>query len=308
MSVASRSLPLPSHSAPKFAVIEAPSVLGLRPTGVERLPEALIDAGLLTGLGAQSLARVEPPPYHSARDAATGLLNPSALREFSHQLAEAVADVLDRGVFPIVVGGDCSNIIGIMLALRRRGRYGLIFIDGHADFYQPEAEPNGEVASMDLAIVSGRGPAVLTDLDGLRPLVRDEDIVAFGFRDAEQQREFGSQDIRDTRIHTMTWDDVRRRGAEDAAQTACEVLQRNNLDGFWIHVDADVLNDAIMPAVDYRLPGGFAWDELSAALHVCMSTQRAVGMNVGIFNPSLDRDGSLARALVSCIVSGLRPD
>jgi arginase len=54
-----------------------------------------------------------------------------------------------------------SNIIGIMLALRRIGRFGLLFIDGHADFYQPETEPNGEVASMDLAIVSGRGPTVL---------------------------------------------------------------------------------------------------------------------------------------------------
>src|SRR5262245_18287497 len=39
-----------------------------------------------------------------------------------------------------------------MLALRRRGRYGLFFIDGNADFFQPEAEPNGEGASMDLAL------------------------------------------------------------------------------------------------------------------------------------------------------------
>jgi arginase len=29
-----------------YAIVEAPSVLGLRPTGVERLPEALIGAGL----------------------------------------------------------------------------------------------------------------------------------------------------------------------------------------------------------------------------------------------------------------------
>ena len=95
-----------------------------------------------------------------------------------------LSDVLRQGKFPLVLGGDCSNIIGIMLALRRAGRFGLVFIDGHADFYQPEAEPSGEVASMDLAIVSGRGPTVLTDIEGLKPLVRDADIVAFGFRDA----------------------------------------------------------------------------------------------------------------------------
>ena len=56
--------------------------------------------------------------------------------------------VLDAGEFPIVLGGDCTIVLGSMLALRRRGRYGLFFIDGNADFFQPEAEPNGEGASM----------------------------------------------------------------------------------------------------------------------------------------------------------------
>jgi len=37
-------------------------------------------------------------------------------------------------------------------------RYGLVFIDGHADFQHTIDEPNGEVASLDLALVTGRGP------------------------------------------------------------------------------------------------------------------------------------------------------
>ena len=290
---------------PPFGVIEAPSILGLKPTGVERLPEALSRAGLLKALAPQAIRRLEPPPYNPERDKATGLLNPSALRDFSARLADAVAEVRNQGFFPLVLGGDCSNIIGIMLALKRAGRYGLIFIDGHADFYQPDAEPNGEVASMDLAIVSGRGPDILTNIDGLRPLVLDEDIVAFGFRDAAQQREFGSQDIVDTGIHTFTCDDVRRQGAAAAAEDTTRLLLGNDLDGLWVHLDADVLDDAIMPAVDYRLPGGLSWEELGSALRVFMDTERVVGMNVGIFNPTLDADGTIARNLVSCVVSGL---
>jgi arginase len=205
----------------------------------------------------------------------------------------------------LVLGGDCSNIIGIMLELRRAGRYGLFFIDGHADFYQPEAEPNGEVASMDLAIVSGRGPAVLADIDGLKPLVRDENILAFGFRDAEQQREYGSQDIRETAIHAFEFDEVRGLGAAVAAEQAVGRLLRDDVEGFWIHLDTDVLDDRVMPAVDYRLPGGLSWDELSATLRVLMTTGQAVGMDVGIVNPALDPDGSIARGLVSCLVAGL---
>lgn len=79
-----------------------------------------------------------------------------------------------------------------MLALKRRGRYGLLFIDGHTDFYQPEAEPIGEAASMDLALATGYGPEPLTNLEQRRPLARAEDTVAFGFRDGESQREHGS--------------------------------------------------------------------------------------------------------------------
>lgn len=290
---------------PRFAVIDAPSILGLRPTGVERLPVALRDAGLLAALDAEDAGRVEPPPYDPRRDPETLILNPGTLRTYSLRLAAAVADVLRQGKFPLVLGGDCSNIIGITLALRRTGRFGLVFIDGHADFYQPEAEPNGEVASMDLAIVSGRGPSVLTDIDGLKPLVRDADIVAFGFRDAEQQRQLGSQDIRETAIHTIDLSGVRKLGAAVAAEQAAGILRRNDVAGFWIHLDADVLDDAVMPAVDYRMPGGLSWDELSAALRVLMATGRAVGLNVGIFNPALDEDGSIARGLVSCLVAGL---
>jgi hypothetical protein len=35
------------------------------------------------------------------------------------------------------------------------------------------------------------------------------------------------------------------------------------VEGFWIHLDADVLDDEVMPAVDYRMPGGLPPDELA---------------------------------------------
>jgi len=205
---------------PHFAIIDAPSILGLKSIGVEQLPEALKAAGLQTGLNAEYAGLVTPPPYNSKRDPETLLLNPEGLRTYAQQLAQAVTRVLKQGKFPIVLGGDCSNLIGCLLALRRLGRFGLVFIDGHADFYQPEAEPNGEVASMDLAIVSGRGPAVLTDIDGLKPLMRDEDIVLFGYRDAEQQREYGSQDVRTTAIHAFDLERVCSMGIAAAANQA----------------------------------------------------------------------------------------
>ncbi|MFD4693211.1 arginase family protein [Streptomyces sp. NPDC058463] len=46
------------------------------------------------------------------------------------RLADAVGAALDAGHFPVVLGGDCSILLGNLLALRRRGRYGLLFLDG----------------------------------------------------------------------------------------------------------------------------------------------------------------------------------
>ncbi|MGF7118622.1 arginase family protein [Methanobacterium oryzae] len=289
----------------KFSIIDAPSILGLKPTGVETLPEVLKNAGLIRGLQAEYAGSVDVPPYVSKRDKSTLLLNPHSIKEFSLRLAEKVTDVMGKEQFPIVLGGDCSILIGCMLALRRLGKYGLFFIDGHADFYQPEAEPNGEVASMELAIVSGRGPSILTDIDGLKPLVEDKDIVAFGYRDIEEQKEYCSQDIRKTSINTFDIEQVHALGITTVTQQAIYKLQKNQLKGFWIHLDADVLNNSIMPAVDYPLPGGLQWDELSALLKALMTSGQAKGITITIFNPKLDPDGSIASKFTRSIIAGL---
>jgi arginase len=289
----------------RYAIIEAPSVLGLFPGGVEHLPRALLDAGLADAVGARRAGLVVPPPYDASRDTSTGLLNPTGIRDYALDLADATGEVVDAGDVPIVLGGDCSILLGNLLALRRRGRHGLLFIDGHADFYQPAAEPNGEAASMDLALATGRGPDVVTDIEGRRPLVLDEDVVQLARRDADEAAEAGSQRIEDTAVTVIDLPTLRERGVERAASAALERLVRPDLDGFWIHVDCDALDDAVMPAVDYRLPGGLSWDELQTLVQMAMSSDRAVGIEVTIFNPARDKDGSLAHALVGCLTRAL---
>jgi arginase len=285
-----------------FAIIEAPSVLGLKPTGVERLPEALLGAGLADGLAARRAGRVEPPPYDARRDPETRMLNPGAIARYSSALADATSEVLDRGEAPIVLGGDCSIVLGTTLALRRRGRFGLLFIDGHTDYYQPEANVNGEAASSDLAFATGRGPRVLTELEGFRPLVRPEDVVAFGRRDNEEAARYGSEEP-PAELAVLDLAHIRRVSVERAIAESLPRLVAEALAGFWIHLDADVLD---VEAVDYRLPGGLAFAELETALRAAAASGRMVGLEITILNPALDADGACARGLTQTIVSALR--
>jgi arginase len=280
--------------------VEAPSILGLKPTGVELLPERLLANGFAERIQARRAARVETPPYDARRDPQTGTLNAQAIADWTPRLADAVERVVSAGEFPVVLGGDCSIVLGTALALRRRGRFGLLFIDGHADFYQPSANPNGEAASMDLAFVTGHGPNLLTDLEGRRPLVRDDDAVAFAFRDAEEQAEYGSQPLPQA-LRALGLDAVRELGIEAAANAAVAHLTRPELDGFFVHVDADCLNDEIMPAVDYRIPGGLSWHELEIVLRKALSSGRAVAIEITIYNPMLDSDGRAGRELSSVL-------
>jgi arginase len=290
----------------RFAIIDAPSVLGLRPTGVEGLPEALKKAGLLKQLKAEYIGAVQSRiPYSSERDKRTMLLNAKAIREYSQSLANVVSNVIAEKRFPIVLGGDCSVLIGTLLALRRKGRYGLFFIDGHSDFYQPQASHTGEVADMELAIVSGRGPDILTNIDNLRPLVRDTDVVVFGYRDSKQAAIDRSQNVKDTEMHVFDLLTVKELNIHSATSMAIERLLSNQLDGFWIHLDVDVLEDSIMPAVDYRQSDGIGFSDLSQLLRILLAYKNVVGMTITIFNPRLDFGGSIARKLVSSIVNGL---
>ena len=267
-----------------YAIVEAPSILGLKPTGVDGLASRLLQGGLADRLHARIAERVEPPAYRSERDRETQTLNGPAIADWTPRLADAVGRELDLGEFPIVLGGDCSILLGPALALKRRGRHGLLFIDGHADFYQPEANPSGEAASMELAFATGHGPERLSNIEGRGPLVRPGDVVAFGFRDQEEQKLCGSQPL-PAEVLALDLQTVRRLGIAAAVLMALERLGSRDLDGFFIHVDADSLHDDIMPAVDYRLGDGLDWREMSILLKAAISSGRAVGMEVTIYNP-----------------------
>jgi arginase len=278
----------------KFAVIDWPSNLGLRPSGVERLPAALRQAGVIERLGARDADSVSPnAAYDPRRSPETGLLNGPGLRDATLSLARAVAEVIERNEIPIVLAGDCSVILGGLLGA---SRVSLLFLDGHADFYLPPESPTGEVADMDLALVTGRGPAILTEFDGRTPLVLDEDVAAVGARDG--------QDIRHTGITVLDLDDVRQQGAAAVAEQALKVVAGESR-RFWCHIDADVLDDAVMPAVDYRQSGGMTPAELTTILRAAFKTGRMAGLSIAIYNPTLDPSGDGARLLVDVLARSL---
>lgn len=88
---------------------------------------------------------------------------------------------------------------------------------------------------MDLAFVTGYGPSPLTDLEGRGPLVGVEDTVALGFRDIDEQREYGSQPL-PADILALDLTTVRRMGVAQATRVAIDRAAHPSVEGFFINL------------------------------------------------------------------------
>jgi arginase len=266
----------------------------------------LREFGLRDRLGAVDAAEIAPPRYSPHRDPATGIRNVYEIADYSRTLALAIGQQLDADRFPVVIGGDCSILLGSLLALHRRGRYALVFIDGHEDLQTPSVSRTGGAAGMDLALAVGIGPAVLSALGGDAPLVSAADVSLVGPRDDPAW--YSGDEVGRARdaMGMLLLGDVREMGVAAAGASVADRIAQPGLSGAWIHLDVDVLDDAVMPAVDSRQPGGLSYDDLEALLRPILDTGRVAGMQVTIYDPDLDPGGTAGRALVDFLVRLLR--
>jgi len=104
----------------RVQVVGVPFNSSGREDGVARAPAALRRAGLVSRLAERAEVDdtgdvgFEPPrPERSAR---SGLLSERSLVSMVQRTREAVAAVHRAGGFPLVLGGDCSILLGGMLA------------------------------------------------------------------------------------------------------------------------------------------------------------------------------------------------
>jgi arginase len=209
--------------------------------------------------------------------------------------------LVDEGAFVVLLGGECSNLLGPALALRRRGRYGVVYLDGHSDFRTVDNDAYvGAAGGEALALVTGRGQDDLTDLEGLKPYVRDTDAVMLGYREDDAYLD----SLREAGI--AHWSALTVINNPSAAATGVlEQLERDDLDGFWVHLDVDILDAEVMPAVDSPDPGGLQHDDLRELLQPILASPRCVGFDIGIFDPDLDPDGRYAAELTDTLVAAL---
>ena len=298
-------------------LITAPSSLGLRPAtpghepGAWRAPAVLLGAGLAERLRAVRVVELDHPRYDFEAQPGTRIRNGRTLQAYSLALADAVAVALDTSRFPVVVGGDCSILLGCMVGARRGGRCGLLHIDGHSDFNHPDNYDTtaslGSMAGMDLAVATGRGEQIVTHWPQIgTPLVADEDVIQLGDRESDiivPRHDWTP--VMDSAVVGLTAQQLLGLGVDQVVKRVAERLDARGLDRVWLHIDLDVLDQAVMPAVDSPGSPGLDFAQLSELLAKLVGGSRVLGVDVTIYDPELDPDTKYADPIVQCLARGL---
>lgn len=292
-----------------LVIIDAPSNLGLMPPapgvepGTRHGPDALRDLGLHGALKPVRELRVEPAVYTPDEDRQVNIRNMAAIADHAQHLADAIETCLRNDEFVLVLGGDCSLLVGAMLANARFPGAGLVFIDGHSDFFLPEQSGTGGAAGMDLALATGWGPRELTDLEGRRPYVTPAKVAVLGNRDQLRRAPAPIPEIGDAGFHYQPLDALRRSGMIAAGRAARSTISPGG-EPYWIHLDVDVLDSDLMPAVDSPQTDGLAWAELEELL-VSVLAGNARGLQVTIYDPTRDPGGRAGQELVRLLIRAL---
>ncbi|MDI2129784.1 arginase family protein [Yinghuangia seranimata] len=309
--MATRSSPAPQSDVPGpvldtgWFLLGAPWDCSGTGRGEQLAPAALRDAGLAawTGAAGHDAGDAMTDIRTTDRDPASGVRALDDTVRAAANLADALraARRAHPGRRPLVLGGDCSLLLGVFAALD--AGTGLWFVDGHPDYVDGTTSDTGETADMDLAALTGA--AELPGLFGESgPPVRPEDVVLLGHRvrgiDAAAAAE------------TARLPDRLRRHDADAVRadpSACgrdaEARLRDVEVGVWLHLDADVLDPTALPAVTYPQPDGPDWTQITELLRPLGHSPALIGMSIADYRPDLDPSGEGARRLVALLAEVL---
>ena len=196
---------------------------------------------------------------------------------------------LDKGGFPLVLGGDHSLAAGSVAATadyvrRNDARIGLIWIDAHGDMNTPASSSSGNVHGMPLAALLGPEPLELSRIGGFSPKVLPGNTVLIGIRNLDEREK---EIVRGAGVRVFTMKDIDRAGIATIIEQAL-VYASDKTAGVHVSFDLDVCDPAIAPGVGTPVKGGLDYREAHMLMEVVADSGLLLGLDLVEVNPILD--------------------
>ncbi|MBE7322618.1 arginase [Staphylococcus capitis] len=290
----------------RIEIIGAPSTFGQKKLGVNLGPDAIRYAGLLSrlkkmGLDVIDKGNIEVPTldvekFNSDQE---GLRNYDEIVTVSENLSKATSEIVEKGNFPLTLGGDHSIAVGSISGISQHyENLGVIWYDAHGDLNVPEESPSGNVHGMPLRILAGDGPDELVNINDFTPKVKPENIVLIGMRDLDEgERKY----IKDKNIKTFTMADIDRFGIQEVIERSLEYLKSRNIDVLHFSLDVDALDPAETPGTGTRVMGGLSYRESHFALELLNESKLVTSMDIVEVNPLIDNSNHTAEQAVALL-------
>lgn len=273
-----------------------------RSGGTETAPAVLRELGLPEALGARDEGDLAVRIRGEERNLATGLVASADVLSTTRAVRAAVAAALAAEERPLLIGGCCAELPGALAGARDvlGSPLGLAHIDGHLDLYDGRTSTTGEAADMPVAVALGLGPDAWVETAGGATAIPERTALV-GFRDRAESIADGMRQPEELVRPPLLYgaEELRARGL---ATAATELTARLTAGGpFWLHLDVDVLDEAVFPATDYLQPGGLGWEELAVVLAPLTASDELIGASLACYNPEKDPDLACGRRLVAAL-------
>jgi arginase len=220
--------------------------------------------------------------------------------ELNARLARLVRQGCIEKRFPVVLGGNCSDTIGLLSGIPEQS-LGVVWFDAHGDFNTPETTVSGYLDGMGLAIAAGLcWKTMASRIPNFRPIA-GERILHLGARDIEPEEALTLARAGVTVIPA----EQMASGDPAALSQALDAL-RAKVDHLVIHIDLDVLDPARYPANHFPGAGGLDVETVKSAIRQLRQRFTISGLSVASFDPSFDAHGATLRAgveLIDAVVS-----
>ncbi|MEH6446877.1 MAG: arginase [Oceanospirillaceae bacterium] len=298
----------------KVQIIGVPLDLGASRRGTDAGPSALRVAGLRAALLKQShelaldfdisVPQMETQEYNA--EGQNSARYKQEILDVCRNLADATYAALEKGHFPLIIGGDHSVAMGSVSASshfyqQRNQEIGLLWFDAHGDMNTPESSPSGNVHGMPLAHLLGKGDQDLIDILAPGSKVKPNNVVLLGIRDIDANEQ---KIIHDAGIHVFTMRDIDERGMADVSREALRLVTDNTA-GFHLSFDLDGCDPSVIPGTGTAVQGGVNYREAHLLLELCAETEKMLAMDVVELNPFLDHKNVSAERTVLLIQSAL---
>ena len=289
-----------------ISVIGVPLDYGQSRRGVDMGPSAMRYAGVMKRLEAigHNLKDEGDVPVSAVEQKDGEITNLKNLKEVvqaTSELANRVAEVVRKGNFPLVLGGDHSIAIGTIAGLvPKYTNLGVIWYDAHVDMNTAETSPSGNIHGMPLAVLMGLGHERLVNIFRDGPKVKPENIVIIGARSVDPgEREL----IKEKGIKVFTMHEIDRDGMTTVMKQAITYLKDRNVDGVHLSLDLDGLDPLYTPGVGTPVAGGITYRESHLAMEMLEDSGIITSAEFVEVNPILDEKNKTADVAVALMGS-----